>query len=179
MAAASKQSDEWLSISPAAQYEFVRRVVHRVVVHPDRIEVEASKKELRVELFGEHLASSRRPAADQQEHESGEVIRLAVDARVQRCGGEMRLVVPPSPLGQQKSHPVSSLLKALARGRQWYEWMLTGEAPCPRSITQKLGLSERYVRRVLKCAFLAPDTVEAIVSLFRSRNREIPCISPC
>ena len=91
------------------------------------------------------------------------MIRLALEARVKRCGGEMRLVLPPDPLGQVRSHPVSSLLKALARGHQWYEWILAGEGLYQRSIARKLALSERYVGRILECAFLAPDIVEAIL----------------
>jgi site-specific DNA recombinase len=54
-------------------------------------------------------------------------------------------------------------LKALARGRQWYEWIVAGDVSGRRSIAEKLGLDERYVGRVLECAFLAPDIVEAIL----------------
>jgi hypothetical protein len=76
----------------------------------------------------------------------------------------MRLVLPPDRLGQQSSHPASSLLKALARGRTWYEWILAGEVAGTRALAQKLSLNERYVGRVLQCAFLAPDIVEAILN---------------
>jgi site-specific DNA recombinase len=54
-------------------------------------------------------------------------------------------------------------VKALTRRRQWYEWIVSGEVSGRRSIAQKLGLNERYVGRVLECAFLAPDIVEAIL----------------
>jgi hypothetical protein len=54
-------------------------------------------------------------------------------------------------------------LKALARGRTWCEWILAGEVSGPRAIAQKLSQDERYVSRVLDCAFLAPDIVEAIL----------------
>jgi site-specific DNA recombinase len=64
---------------------------------------------------------------------------------------------------RQESRPVSSLLKAVARGRQWYEQILAGEVSSQRAIAQRLGVSERYVGRILECAFLAPDIVEAIL----------------
>jgi site-specific DNA recombinase len=54
-------------------------------------------------------------------------------------------------------------LKAVVRGRAWYEWILAGEVSGASAIAQKLNLNERYVRRVLECAFLAPDIVEAIL----------------
>jgi hypothetical protein len=75
----------------------------------------------------------------------------------------MRLVFPPDHPGQAPSRPASSLLKAVARGRQWYEWIVAGEVSGQRAIAQRLGLNERYVGRVLECAFVAPDIVEAIL----------------
>ena len=95
---------------------------------------------------------------------SGDVICLAIEARVKRCGGEMRLVLPPNRLGGEPSHPASSLLKALARGRTWHEWILAGEVSGQRALARKLGMNERYVGRVLQCAFLAPDIVEDIIN---------------
>ena len=91
------------------------------------------------------------------------MIRLEIEARVKRCGGEMRLVLPVDPLSRTPSHPASSLLKALARARQWNEWIVTGEVSGQRAIAQRLGLDERYVSRVLECAYLAPDIVDAIL----------------
>jgi site-specific DNA recombinase len=161
IAAAVKQSDEWLSASPAAVQDFVRKVVRRVVVHPDRVEVEVGKRKLRATLTGDPHAP--RPAIQKLEQGSCDVIRLAIAARIKRCGNEMRLVLPPDRLSQAPSHPASSLLKALARGRKWYEWVVAGEVSGRRSIGQKLGLDERYAGRVLECAFLAPDIVEAIL----------------
>jgi hypothetical protein len=62
-------------------------VVQRVVVHPDRIELELGRSELLAALTGRPRASARRDRLD--------IIRLAVEARIKRCGGETRLVVPP------------------------------------------------------------------------------------
>jgi len=179
MAAASKQSDDWLSTSHAALRAFVRKVVHRVVVHPDRIEVEASKKELRAVLTGEDRFSSRRLVPDRQEQDPGKVIHLEVDARVKRCGIEVRLVVPPRSTGKITAHPVPSLLKAVARGHDWYTRIVEATAWGRRSLSRQTGLDDRYVSRILKCAFLAPDIVEAILdgrqpadfSLERLRNK--------
>jgi hypothetical protein len=163
MAGAAKQFDQLSSGAPAAVKDFVRKVVQRVVVHPDRIEVEVVKQKLRDILTTGSHASSSRSATHQPEQASSDVISFNIEARVKRCGGEMRLVFPPDHPGQRPSLPAPSLLKALARGRQWYEWIVAGEVSGRRSIAQKLGLNERYVGRVLECAFLDPDIVEAIL----------------
>src|SRR5713226_2657627 len=86
IAAAGKQFDRLSAASPSAVQDFVRRVVRRVVVHPDRIEVEVSKRDLRAVLAGDPREDSRQDSCD--------VIRLALEARIKRCGGEIRLVVP-------------------------------------------------------------------------------------
>jgi DNA invertase Pin-like site-specific DNA recombinase len=163
LAGAAKQFDQLSFGASAVVKDFVRRVVQRVVVQPDRIKVEVSKQKLRAALTADQRASSARPATDQLEQGSSDVISLDIEARVKRCGGEMRLVFPPDHPGQAPALPASSLLKALTRGRQWYEWIVAGEVSGRRSIAEKLGLDERYVGRVLECAFLAPDIVEAIL----------------
>jgi hypothetical protein len=140
--------------------EFLTRVVGRLLVHPDRLELEISKCKLRAELTGQVDSPI---VTDEMEQSSGDQIRLEVKAQLRRHGGEMRLVVPPDSPGHEAPPPVSSLLKAVARGRQWYEWILNGEVANKRAIANRLGLTERYVGRVLECAFLAPDIVEAIL----------------
>jgi site-specific DNA recombinase len=161
LAGATKQFDQLSSGAPAVIKDFARRVVQRVVVHADRIEVEVGKQKLRDTLTADPHASSVPPATHQPEG-SSEVINFDIEARVRRCGGEMRLVFSPDHPGPMQA-PASSLLKALTRGRQWYEWIVAGEVSGRRAIAQKLRLDERYVGRVLECAFLAPDIVEAIL----------------
>jgi hypothetical protein len=112
-------------------------------------------------LTGDHIATSS-TLADEQSVD--DVIRLEMKVRVKRCGGEMRLVVQPSLAGRAPSNPLASLVKAIARGRAWYELVVAGEALGRRSIAKRLGLDERYVARILNCAFLAPDIVEAILN---------------
>ncbi|MFZ1009556.1 MAG: hypothetical protein WAN65_22140, partial [Candidatus Sulfotelmatobacter sp.] len=164
LARAAKQFDQLSDGASAVVKDFVRRVVQRVVVHPDRIEVEVVKQKLRDILTADSHISSSRSATHQPEQASSDVIRFNIEARVKRCGGEMRLVFPPDHPGQAPpSPPALSLLKALARGRQWYESIVAGEVSGRRSIAQELQLDERYIGRVLECAFLAPDIVEAIL----------------
>jgi len=161
MAAAAKQFHQLRSGAGAVVQDFVRKVVRRVVVYSDRIEVEVGKQKMRAALTGEPHPSSSRSAT--REKGSSDVLRLEIEARVKRCGGELRLVLSVDPLGRTPSHPASSLLKALARARQWNEWIVTGEVPGQRAIAQRLDLDERYLSRVLECAFHAPDIVDAIL----------------
>jgi site-specific DNA recombinase len=155
IAAARKQSEKLRSDAPSAVQNFLRRVIHRVVVHPDRIEVEVSKSELHATFTGGPRAASCQGSSD--------IICLALEVRIKRCGGEMRLVVPPDLPGQGQPQPASSLLKVVARAHHWSEWVLSGIVWGGRSIAEKAGLDERYASQILECAFLAPDIVGAIL----------------
>jgi len=155
IAAAGKQSEQLRSDAPSSVQTFVRRVVRRVVVHSDKIEVEVSKSELRAALSGDPSEAS---------HEGfSEIVHLAVEGRIKRCGGETRLIVPPHLPGQVQVHPVPSLLKAVALAHQWHEWVIAGKVWGGRSIAQKTRFNEKHVSQILECAFLAPDIVEAIL----------------
>jgi site-specific DNA recombinase len=160
VAAALKHAAGWPTVSPVRLKDFIRSLTRRVVVHPDKIRVEVSKRDIRAALIGDHRSPSPQPLIDHKK-DPGDVVPLEVEARVKRFRGEMRLVFPL--ISQPQLLAVASLVKALAKGHEWYGWVLSGEVPHQRSIARKLGLNERYVSRVLQCAFLAPDIVESIL----------------
>ncbi len=56
-----------------------------------------------------------------------------------------------------------SLLKAVARAHRWFDEISTGKARSLAAIAAREGLSVRYVGRLIRLAFLAPDIVESIV----------------
>jgi site-specific DNA recombinase len=176
---AAKQAEMLNSTASAEGKNLVRGVVRGVVVHPDRISVEVSRQKLYALLSDHPIGSNSTTSAGSEPSVTG-AIRLEMKARIQRCGGGMRLILP-SDFAGPVSEPSSSLLKAVARGREWYEWILTARVSSQRAIAQKLALSERYVGRILECAFLAPDIVEGILAgrqpsslTFKKLTREVP-----
>ena len=92
------------------------------------------------------------------------MICLTIEVKLKRYGGELHLVVPPNFIASESSRQTkTSLIKAVARAHGWYERVLEGKALDQRSLARHAGLTERYVRKVFACAFLAPDIVEAIL----------------
>ena len=59
--------------------------------------------------------------------------------------------------------PRCPLVKAVARAHSWYEMLVSGKACTVRALASQAGLHEVYVTRILKCAYLAQDIVEAIL----------------
>jgi site-specific DNA recombinase len=81
--------------------------------------------------------------------------------QIRRRGFETRLVI-------QGSHAPASmvdlaLLKIVSRGYQWSNDLVTARTRSIAEIAARESVSPRYVRRLLKVAFLAPGMVEAIV----------------
>ena len=137
-------------------------MIGRIVVHETSLEITILQTALRETLLGK-----RSGRVTNQEHlvekDLKDVHKLSVNARLKRCGGEVRLVVPSDSANESPSRPVPSLIKAVARAHRWPEQIIQGDLQGRRSIARLTGLDERYAGRILGCALLAPDIVEAIL----------------
>jgi hypothetical protein len=80
---------------------------------------------------------------------------------VARRGVEVRLIVGD----HYRSAPVVdlSLVKAVARAHRWFDELSTGKASSLAEIVVREGLAVRYVGRLIRLAFLAPEIVESII----------------
>ena len=85
--------------------------------------------------------------------------------RYGRCrrGAETKLVLPG--LAQQKhsSRCDPALIKAIARGRAWFEELATGRARSLQDLAKREAISRRYIRRLVGLALLSPQLVRAIL----------------
>jgi site-specific DNA recombinase len=93
---------------------------------------------------------------------NGLIIARFFPMTVRRRGVEMRLVIEGNRAPAPRAD--SALLKAVARARQWSEDLLAGRAQSVAEIAERERVGSRYVRRLLRLAFLAPEIVEAIAA---------------
>ena len=56
------------------------------------------------------------------------------------------------------------VVKAIARSRQWFDGLVSGEFRSLIEIANAEGVIERYVGRVLPLAFLVPDIVSSVLN---------------
>jgi hypothetical protein len=124
------------------------------------MDVEASRSELRASFTDNQIGESSRAASQQPEANLDDLINLNVEARLKRCGKEMRLIVSPD---SSRPEIVTPILKAVVRAHKWREGVLAGDVPNRKLSAKRLDLEEEYFRRILGCAFLAPDILEAIL----------------
>ena len=66
-------------------------------------------------------------------------------------------------LSNQTSRCDPALVKAIARGRAWFEELATGRVRSLHDLAKRDGVSRRYIRRLVSLAFLSPQLVEAIL----------------
>ena len=82
-----------------------------------------------------------------------------VPLRMNRRGVAMRLVIGGS-VSTGTADP--TLLKAVARGRKWFNELASGRAKFTQEIAAREGVNGRFVRRLIPLAFLSPAIVKAI-----------------
>jgi hypothetical protein len=139
--------------SPAERAKTIRELVERVVVEEERISI----KVRRSALLGEEIRSS---GADEP---GDSTIELTAAVAFRRRGTEIRLVLPGLPQPNRGSRCDPALIKAIARGRVWFEELATGRARSLQELAAHDGVSRRYIRRLVDLAFLSPQLVEAIL----------------
>lgn len=164
VAAATKLAARWLLLRSGGLRDLLPSFVRRVVIRENDIQILLSRTDLRQVLESADNFAAADLGGPRKSADAGDLICLTIEAKLKRCGGELHMVVPPNSIVREPSRQAkTSLIKAVARAHGWYERVLEGKAPDQRSLARHAGLTERYVRRVFACAFLAPDIVEAIL----------------
>jgi site-specific DNA recombinase len=164
VAAAKKLATKLLLLRPDELRDVLASFLSRVVIRENDIQVLISRTGLLQRLGnGENFAAD---SLGGPRTSAGvvDLICLTIEAKLKQYGGELHMVVPPNSIAGEPSRQArTSLIKAVARAHGWYERVLEGKALDQRSLARHAGLTERYVRKVFACAFLAPDIVEAIL----------------
>lgn len=90
-------------------------------------------------------------------------LQHSVPFQVSRRGNEVRMVIANEGSWSTDSSLDSALIKAIARGRKWFEELSSGRAGSLLQIARAEGVSDQYVGSLLPLAFLAPSIVEQIL----------------
>jgi site-specific DNA recombinase len=163
VAAAKKLAAKWTSLRSVDQRNLLASFFRRIIIRDNSIEILVSRKALREVLENDGRLILSEADRLPKSVDPNDLVCLSIEAKLKRSGGEVHLVVPPTFDNVTAAHPNSSLIKAVARARGWYDSVMKGECFDQASLAKRSGLTERYVGKVFGCAFLAPDIVEAIL----------------
>jgi hypothetical protein len=142
----------------------LRAFVHRVTIDGAEVTIEMSREQLCESLLAHptaECATSLRKANEIPNARDRLVVR--VEAELKRYSREMRFVAPSRGSAEPTSRPNAALVRALTRAYRWHQLLMSGRMPSIRAIAKAEALTESYVGRIHKLAFLAPDMVEAIL----------------
>jgi site-specific DNA recombinase len=145
----------WPQLGRANVHQVIRNIVLRVSVGQCKVWVEIGKAKLFDYLKGPMhrniaLAFRGKPS-----------LQLVGDFKLARRGGEIYIIEPNDNSG--RASPVPSIVKAIARSRDWYQRIVAGEFGTIAQLAKKSNLTKRYVRKILQCAHLSPKVTEALL----------------
>jgi hypothetical protein len=143
-----------LSGSPDERAKLVRGLVEKIIVDEKTIIIKLQ----RGALLGGDVPSSSASADG-----CDKAIELTAAVAFTRRGGETKLVLPGLAPQNHSSRCDPALIKAIARGRAWFEELATGRARSLQELAKRDGISRRYIRRLVGLTFLSPQLVEAIL----------------
>jgi len=144
---------EWGTTSSDKIQNLLEVAVKRIIVRDGQVEMQVSRQSIRQAVLG---------TDDDTKTSNEDLFVMESSAQLQRCGREVRLVLPPDTPGS-KPHTSPALVNAIARAHDWVDSILNGKVSNQRTIASETGMNERYISRLLPLAFLAPDLTEAIL----------------
>jgi site-specific DNA recombinase len=139
-----------LNGSSEERARLVRRLVEKVIIDERMLIIKLRRSALNV------------PSSASEDGHDG-AVELSAATAFRRRGAEIRLVLPGLAQQMHSSTGDPALIKAIARGRAWFEELATGRARSLQELAKRDGISRRYIRRLVDLAFLSPELVEAIL----------------
>ncbi len=103
---------------------------------------------------------------------SGTTIRVFVPLTIRRRNGRPKILPPENAIEQQPRAQHPHILKALGRAWAWRRKLESGEATTVHDIAQAVKVTDRFVSRTIRLAYLSPDVLERLVV-----KREPPALS--
>ena len=152
-------AEELLTLAPDESRAMLMKLLSRVDIKPDRVEINIRRCYL-IELLD---AQSINPTTQgrHSDEKSEDVLTLTVSARLQRVGREMRMLVENTD-DQRTADP--GLLRIVARAHEIQERLMQNTDLTVHVIASQERVTANYVYRLLRLPTLAPDIITAIVN---------------
>ena len=149
--------------APATVRAFLLATIRCITVEDTAVHLTLSRSGLRAVLLrgNEIPKTGLTSRTHQEDHEDD--LSVSVHVALKRGAKGIRLIVPGESATARPVQPNPTLIMAVARAHVWAERLLSGEAKSLRVLAQEYGVSEGYVGRIFRCAWLAPDLVEVML----------------
>jgi site-specific DNA recombinase len=161
---AGRKAQKWPMLPIPDQEAFLKSILHRVIVRSDSIEIRLNARS----LLRVVLEKQAEQAGNLGEFGKSETFTLQCPFKYVSRGPALRIVI-----GNDQGAPTESavaITNAIARARFWYDEIVAGRAISIPDLAKQHGVTPRYVKKILPCALLGPDVVEAILKHKNARH---------
>lgn len=90
-------------------------------------------------------------------------IRVVIPLAIRRRNGRPKILPPENVADQQVRAQDPHILKALGRAWAWRRRFESGEVATAGDLAKLEGVTERFVSRTMRLAFLSPDALERLL----------------
>lgn len=149
---ASDLTRDW-DHGPATERKLlIRRIVHKVVVHPEHIEVALDRSRVLDELTPPGTPEART-------HNGSDPVVLKVDAVLKRAGQGMRLVVRDA----ASPAPNTTLINLFVKAFDIRDKIFNGTGESIEASARRIKTNANYITALLRISLLAPDIIAAVL----------------
>ncbi len=147
---------EWETFTPHQQIIYLKTIFQKIIVCCEGVD-------LHISTDGMLACLNNATLTEDMPDKEVDIRVVTVPATLKRCGIETRFVVNNDI--DQGPHVISvkAIQDALLKALQWHQGLVSGAISSTADIAKREGTAQRYVARILKLAFLAPDIMEAII----------------
>ncbi|MCH9054199.1 MAG: recombinase family protein, partial [Proteobacteria bacterium] len=161
VARAADLAGRWPDLAPATKRQILTRLVDRIDIKRETLEIRILPGRLPAVLCGEDDPES----IEQAVLDDGPTITFTVPARLKRAGMETRFLID-GPGGGPRREPDRSLLRLLSQAHRFHEMVMRIRGKTITELAEEAAVGGSYFTRILRLSFLAPDVVKTIL-----RNR--------
>jgi hypothetical protein len=131
--------------------DLISEVIEKVTIHQDALEMRIRLPELALHLGTE-------TGSDDPIHSITSPCKLA------RRGQDLKFILPLLEDSNAFSRKDPALIQAVAKAHLWWEWIKLGEVESLTEIARRDGIDKAKVTRLLRLAFLSPQTLRHILN---------------
>ena len=153
---AGEFTNKWERLSQQSKIQFLNRVLTRVVLAQDCIEI-------RFNLRGvlRHLSPGfENRLAEDSDISSERIVKTPV--QLKRCGIETRLVASDGQEPSAHEYSIKAIRSALNNAHRWNQALLDGKAKTLTELARNEQRDPRYLFDLIRLAYLAPDIQRVI-----------------
>ena len=153
----------WSNLEVGKQGELTRLVTKTVSVGKSEVRIAFSKTLIEVIADQRLWDSEDCIELGDEDAEQEEIIEIAVPVVIKKNGSEKVILLPGSETTDDEPSPHASMMTAIVKAHDWFAKLQSQEVTSVHDLSQRLNMNRRYISRLLRLAFLAPDIVESIL----------------